>query len=358
MKAYVFSAPGKMVWKNLPKPELDEPFGAILSPVALSPCSSDIHTVFGGGKPKQKEHVLGHECVARVIKIGTKVKDFKVGDIVAVPAITPNWRAVDSQEGCERHAEEHFSGHKLGRTSPGVFAEYFSVSDADTTLAHIPTGITLKQALMCVDVMTTGLTGAEYAEIQTGDTVCVMGIGPVGLMAIAGAVHMGASRVIAVGSRAKCVEMARFYGASDVIGYRNGDVVDRVLEMTDGKGADSVIIAGGGDEVFTQAIDMVKYGKGVVSNVNYFGGEGNLVFPKFSDGRGMAGKTIHTELAKGGRARIERMLKMVQYGRIDPEPLITHMFYGLENIENALLLMKEKPADLIKAAVIINEVSL
>lgn len=76
----------------------------------------------------------------------------------------------------------------------------------------------------------------------------------------------------------------------------------------------------------------------------------------FGGGRGMAGKTIHTELAKGGRARVERMLKMVQYKRIDPQPLVTHTFYGLENIQTAFLLTKEKPADLIKAAVIIDEV--
>ena len=87
-------------------------------------------------------------------------------------------------------------------------------------------------------------------------------------------------------------------------------------------GTDSVIICGGNDEVFAQAIDMVRYGIGTVSNVNYFGGTGNLPFPKFSGGRGMAGKTIRTELAEGGRARIERMLSMVKYGRIHPEKLV------------------------------------
>ncbi len=358
MKAFVFSEPYKTEWREVPEPVLAEPYGAILSPVAVCACTSDVHTVFGGGKPKQTNHVLGHECVAKVVKTGAQVKDFKAGDIVAVPAITPDWRAVASQEGCERHAGEHFSGHRLGRTIPGVFAERFAIPDADTTLAHIPQGVTLKQALMCVDVMTTGLTGAEYAEINTGDTVCVLGIGPIGLMAIAGAAHMGAARIIAVGSRPKCVEAAKLYGASDVISYRDGDVVERVLAMTSGNGPDCVVIAGGGDEVFTQAVDMVKYGRGVISNVNYYGGDGALAFPKFSGGRGMAGKTIHTELAKGGRARIERMLKMVEYGRIDPEPLVTHTFYGFENIEKAFLLTKEKPADLIKAAVIINEVDL
>lgn len=351
MRAFVFDRPSGVVWKDVPIPSVVEPYGALLQPVLIAPCSSDAHTVFGGCVPKQENHILGHECVARVVQVASQVRDFKVGDIVAVPAITPNWRAVAIQEGCDRHADDHFSGHRLGRTWPGVFAEYFALPDADTTLAHIPEGVTLEQALMSVDVMTTGFTGAEYANIKMGDTVCVLGIGPIGLMAIAGALHLGAARIIAVGTRPICVRLAKEYGATDVISYKDGDVVEQVLTMTNGIGPDSVIIAGGGDEVFTQAVDMVRYGIGTISNVNYYGGTGCLGFPKFSGGRGMAGKTIHTELAKGGRARIERMLKMIQYGRVNPEPLITHKFKGLESIEKALVLMNDKPKDLIKAAV-------
>lgn len=351
MKALVFDKPKNTIWRDLPVPDVVEPFGALLEPLLVAPCSSDAHTVFGGGVPKQANQILGHECVARVVKVASRVRDFKTGDVVAVPAITPNWRAVAIQEGCDRHADDHFSGHRLGRTWSGVFAEYFALPDADTTLAHIPDGVTLEQALMSVDVMTTGFTGAEYANIKIGDTVCVLGIGPIGLMAIAGAAHLGASRIIAVGTRPICVELAKTYGATDIISYKDGDVVEQVLAMTNGIGPDSVIIAGGGDEVFTQAVDMVRYGIGTVSNVNYYGGTGCLGFPKFSGGRGMAGKTIHTELAKGGRARIERMLKMIQYGRVNPEPLVTHKFKGLESIEKALVLMNDKPKDLIKAAV-------
>ena len=351
MKALVFEGPGVVRWREVPTPELEEPYGAILSPVLLSPCSSDAHTVYGGGMPKQKCHILGHECIARVVAVASKVKDFSIGEIVAVPAITPNWRAVAIQEGNDRHADDHFSGHRLGRTWPGEFAELFAVPDADTTLAKIPDGVSIEQALMSVDVMTTGFTGAEYANIKSGDVVCVMGIGPVGLMAIAAAAHLGAARIIGVGTRPVCVDLARRYGANDIIGYRDGDVAKVVLEMTDGVGPDSVIIAGGGDEVFTQAVDMVRYGTGTVSNINYYGGTGCLGFPKFSGGRGMAGKTIHTELARGGRARIERMMRLIKYGRIDPGPLITHRFSGLDRIEEALALMRDKPRDLIKVAV-------
>lgn len=350
MKALCLKSPGIVGYCDVPEPILT-PWGAILTPVIVTPCSSDVHTAFGGGSPKAPNLVFGHEAVAQVIEVGEYVNDFKVGDIVAVPAITPDWREIDIQNGNYNHAGTPFSGHKLGRSIPGVFAEKFLINDADTTLAKIPQGVSLKQALMSVDVMTTGFTGAEAANIKVGDTVVVIGIGPIGLMAIAGARLLGAARIVAIGSRPKCVELAKKYGATDVISYKDGDVVEQVLEMTMHRGADSVIIAGGPDEVLAQAFDMVCYGIGTISNVNYFGGTGNLAFPKFSGGRGMAGKALHTSLCKGGRARIERMMAMIKYGRVDPEPLITHEQAGFEQIEKALYMMKDKPADLIKVAI-------
>ena len=354
MKAFVLKEPGVVGFADVPDPVLT-PYGAILKPIAVAPCSSDVHTVFGGGSRKAPNLVLGHECVAKVLEVGELVQDFKPGEIVAVPAITPNWRDRGIQECNFKHASAPFSGHQLGRTQPGVFSEKFLIPDADTTLAKIPEGVTLEQALMCVDVVTTGFTGAENANIKFGDTVVVMGIGPIGLMAVAGAKLSGASRILAVGSRPKCVDMAYRFGATEVLSYKNGDIVAQVMERTNGLGADSVIICGGNDEVFAQAIDMVRYGIGTVSNVNYFGGTGNLPFPKFSGGRGMAGKTIHNELACGGRVRIERMLSMVKYGRIEPECLVTHKLSGFDNVEKALYLMKEKPADLIKVMVTLEE---
>lgn len=351
MRAFVLKSPGVAGWYDeAPEPELT-PYGAILRPAAVAPCTSDVHTIFGGGSPKAPNLILGHECVAEIVETGELVRDFKPGEIVAVPAITPDWREPGIQEGNFKHAGAPFSGHQLGRSQPGVFAEKFLIADADTTLAKIPEGVSTEQALMCVDVMTTGFTGAESAEIQIGDTVVVMGIGAVGLMAIAGAAHLGAARILAVGSRAAGVRLAYKYGATEVLGYRNGDIAAQVLERTNGRGADAVIICGGNDEVFEQAVDMVRYGIGRIANVNYFGGTGSLSFPKFSGGRGMAGKTIRTELAKGGRVRIERMMSMAAYGRVNPAPLVTHRLHGFDKIEDALYLMKDKPQDLVKAAV-------
>lgn len=350
MKSFVLIEPGKVGWHDSPEPKLT-PYGAILRPIAVTPCSSDVHTVYGGGSRKAPNLILGHECVGEILETGNLVRDFKPGELVAVPAITPDWRDYGIQEGNFKHASAPFSGHQLGRSIPGVFAEKFLIPDADTTLAKIPHGVSLEQALMCVDVVTTGFTGAEYADIKIGDTVVVLGIGPIGLMAVEGARHLGAARILAVGTRPICVKLAKEFGATEVLSYKDGDVTEQVMERTGGLGADSVIICGGNDQVFSQAVDMVRYGIGTVSNVNYYGGTGSLAFPKFSGGRGMAGKTIRTELAKGGRARIERLLKMVQYGRIDPGKLVTHHLYGLSQVETALQMMKEKPEDLIKVMV-------
>lgn len=351
MKAFAHLGPHEVGWIDAPMPRLKQPYGAILQPLAVAPCSSDVHTIDGGKGPKIPNLILGHECVARVVEVAEEVRDFAPGDIVLIPAITPNWRATAIQEGNYGHAEAHFSGHLLGRTEPGVFAEYVSIADADTTLEHLPEDMSLQQGLMCVDVMTTGFTGAESANIKTGDVVCVIGIGPIGLMAVAGARCLGASRIIAVGSRPLCVDLARRYGATDIVDYHDGDIAEQVLRMTDEIGPDSVIIAGGGDEVFTQAVDMVRYGIGTIANVNYYGGEGSLHYPKFSGGRGMAGKSIRMELARGGRARLQRMIRMVQYGRVDPEPLVTHVLDGWDSLPQAIDMMRDKRSGAVKVMV-------
>lgn len=354
MKALAFVAARQVELIEAPEPELKQPYGAVLEPVVVAPCSSDVHTLDGGRPPKIPNLILGHECVAHVVAVAEQVKDFRVGDLVIVPAITPDWRATAIQECNFGHAEDHFAGHRLGRTWNGVFAEKFSIPDADTTLAHLPAWMSLEQGLMCADVMTTGFTGAEFAHIKTGDVVCVVGIGPIGLMAVAGARCMGASRIIAVGSRPQCVALARAYGATDIVDYHQGNIAEQVLALTDQLGADSVILAGGGDEVFTQAVDMVRYGIGTISNINYYGGTGSLMYPKFSGGRGMAGKSIYMELAKGGRVRMERMIRMIEYGRCDPAPMVTHRLNGLDAIPEAINMMRDKKSGAIKVMIRIN----
>lgn len=335
---------------DLPSPKLTGPYNAILTPLAISVCTSDVNTVYGSGSKKPDNLILGHEAVARVLKIGENVRDFKVGDIVVVPSMTPNFHDKDIQDGNFLHAGANFSANTLGRSTPGVFAREFEVADADLNLALLPEGVNLGSGLMCTDMATTGFTGAE--RVNFGDTVVVLGIGGVGLMAVCGAALRGAGRIIAVGSRGASVPLAYEYGASEVISYKNENITEYVLKATNGKGADVVIIAGGNDKTFSDAIDMVRYGVGKVVNLKLFTGDGSMEIPKFSSGRGMSGKSVYMELGKGGRVRMERLLSMVKYKRFEPEKLVTHTFEGFENVKTALELMRDKGNTVIKTMIL------
>ena len=249
------------------------------------------------------------------------------------------------------HSGGMLAGWKFSNFKDGVFAEYFHVNEADANMALIPEGIKPETAVMLCDMMPTGLHGAELADIRFGDTVCVIGIGPVGLMAVAGAVLRGASRVFAVGSRQVCVKAAEYYGATDFINYKDGDITKQIEEKTNNKGVDRVIIAGGGPETVEQAVRMIKPG-GKIGNVNYFGSGGAVSISLTPWGNGMAHKEITGGLMPGGRLRTEKLASLIKTGRIDPSRLITHTFYGFDKISEALELMREKPRDLIKPVVI------
>lgn len=340
---------GKIGWITKPIPECG-PLDAIVRPLALAPCTSDVHTVWAGAIGDRHDMILGHEAVGEVWQVGELVKDFKKGDRVIVPAITPDWGSAAAQAGFPMHSNCMLGGWKFSNYKDGVFAEYFHVNEADANLAKIPDGIDPVTAVMLPDMITTGFHGSELADIKLGDTVCVIGIGPVGLMSVAGADHMGASRIIAVGSRQHCCDIAREYGATDIVNYKNGPIYQQVLDLTEGKGVDKVIIAGGDVDTFADAVKMVKPG-GVIGSVNYLGEGDNIPIPRAEWGVGMSHKHIHGGLTPGGRLRMEKLASLIKYGKLDPTKLITHRFKGLKAVEQALLLMKDKPADLIKPVV-------
>lgn len=351
IKGFAMLKIGQVGWIEKDKPSCGV-MDAIVKPIAISPCSSDIHTVWAGAIGDRHDMILGHEAVGEVVEVGSLVKDFKVGDKVIIAAITPDWNSLEAQGGYAMHSGGMLAGWKFSNIKDGVFAEYFHVNDADGNMALIPDGIDPIDAVMLCDMVPTGFHGAELANVQFGDTVCVIGIGPVGLMAVAGAVLRGASRLFAVGSRPKCIEVAKEFGATDIINYKEGDIVEQIFEKTNGKGVDKVIIAGGDNDTFIQAIKILKPG-GHIGNVNYLG-EGEFIkIPRVEWGFGMGHKTISGGLMPGGRLRMEKLLLMMQTKRINPGKLITHRFHGIEHIEEALLLMKDKPKDLIKPVVII-----
>jgi len=351
MKGFAMLTIGKTGWIEKEKPKCG-PLDAIVRPIAVAPCSSDVHTVWAGALGDRHNMILGHEAVGEIVETGALVRDFKPGDRVIVPAITPDWNALESQAGYSMHSGGMLSGWKFSNFKDGVFAEFFHVNDADGNLAHLPDSIEPATAVMLSDMIPTGFHGVELADVQFGDSVCVIGIGPVGLMSVAGAALRGASRIYAVGSRPDCARVAREYGATEIINYREGDIVAQILEKTGGKGVDRVIIAGGDNDTMIQAVTMLKPG-GRIGNVNYLG-EGDYVkVPRVEWGCGMGHKTIAGGLMPGGRLRMEKLVSLIETGRLDPSKLITHRFEGFEHMEEALLLMKDKPKNLIKPVVVL-----
>lgn len=353
MKAFAMLKAGTTGWIDLPRPSCG-PFDAIVRPLAVAPCTSDIHTLYENSLGAKDCIVLGHECAGVVDEIGSEVRDFRIGDRVIVPAITPDWRTREIANGTNHcHCSGMLSGWKFSNIKHGVFADYVHVNDADMNLAHWPHGVTPAQAVMMSDMMSTGFHGAELARIKFGAACAVIGIGPVGLMAVRAAFLRGAGRIFAVGNRKVCADLAVEFGATDIVDYRREPATRQIMEATAGEGVDHVIIAGGPPEVLTCAVEICKPG-GVVGNVNYFSSGEFLPLPRRAWGSGMAHKQLNGGLTPGGRGRMERMANLVRYKRCDPGKLVTHIFKGSEHIPEALELMHHKPPMLIKPLVLLN----
>lgn len=353
MKGFAMIKIGEIGWIEKERPACG-PMDAIIRPLALSPCTSDVHTVWEGAIGERHNMILGHEGCGEVVEVGSLVKDFKPGDRVMVAAITPDWNSLAAQAGYPMHSGGMLAGWKFSNFKDGVFGEFIHVNDADGNLAHLPKEISTAEACMLSDMVPTGFHGAELADVQFGDTVLVIGIGPVGLMSVAGANLRGASRILVVGTRPNCIEAAKGYGATDVISYKDGPIDEQVMKLTGGQGVDKVIIAGGDNSTFEPAIKAVKAG-GKIGNVNYLG-EGTYVnIPRAEWGVGMGHKQINGGLMPGGRLRLEKLASLIVCGKLDVKPMLTHRFKGFEHVEDALLLMKDKPRDLIKPVVVIEE---
>ncbi|MDR2966484.1 MAG: NAD(P)-dependent alcohol dehydrogenase [Methanobacteriaceae archaeon] len=353
MKGFAMKKIGEVGWVEKDKPDIGA-YDALVRPIALAPCTSDIHTVWEGAVGERTDMILGHEALGVVDEVGSEVKDFKPGDKVIVPAITPDWYSDAALRGFSSQTGGALGGWKFSNFKDGVFGEYFHVNVADWNLAHLPEGMPLEAAVMIPDMLTTGFMGAENSNIPLGGSVAVLGIGPVGLSAIAGAELQGAGRIFAVGTRPKCVEVAKAYGATDIVSYKDGNTADQIVEATGGEGVDSVVVAGGGPDILIDAINAARAGS-VVSNINYFGTGDTLPIPREGWGVGMADINIATGLCPGGRVRMERLADIVKYGRMDPALMATHVFHGFDKVEEALMLMKDKPRDLIKPVVIVDE---
>lgn len=355
MKGLAMLGPGKMGWIEKERP-VPGPLEALVKPLIVAPCTSDVHMIWEDSMEEypgdRSQMILGHEAVAEVVEVGEMIKDFKPGDKVVVGCITPDWMSLEAQAGWHTHSGGMLGGWLYSNNYDGVFAEFFKVPQADANMALIPDSVDLVAAAMLPDMVATGFHAAELAQIEFGDTVAVFGIGPVGLMGVAAASLRGAARIIVVGSRKITFEVAKEYGATHFIDYKVEDPVEKILELTNQKGVDRVLVCGGGNGVIPQAFEVVKPG-GMIGNTNWYD-KGDLTIPRVAWGSGCGHKNLIGGQCPGGRYKMEKFLALLENKKLDPSKIVTHKYEGMENIEKCMVMMKEKPESFIKPVVIMN----
>lgn len=321
------------------------PGDAVVKTTAALICTSDVHTV-AGLLPVPEGRLLGHESVGIVHEIGEGVTSVQVGDRVAVNAVTPDGTCDNCQAGHTSQCGGALGGYRFTVQKDGNMAEYFHVNDADYNLAPIPADLSDEAAVYACDMLSTGIIGSENANIPVGGTVAIFAQGAVGLSATIGAKLRGAGLVITVEGIPGRQEMSRRFGADVVIDPASGNVVEQILSLTDG-GADSTVEALGNQVTFEAALYATRAG-GTLSNVGYHGESGpTLVMPLDAFGLGMAGKKIATDLCPGGRLRMERLMRLMVNGKIDPTPMTTHRM-GIDQVEEAFDMMTHKRDGIIK----------
>ena len=349
MRATVFRGVNDIAVEEVPRPHAG--FGQAVIRVTLTTiCGTDLHIV-RGEYPVKPGLVIGHEPVGVIEELGPGVTGFEIGERVLVGAITPCGQ-------CRACLSGHLSqcghgggyqaigGWQFGNTINGAQAEYLLVPYAQANLTRIPDQLTDEQAVLLADIASTGISGAEAAPVRIGDAVVVFAQGPIGLCATAGAKLMGASLIIGVDGDDHRLAMARRMGADVVLDYRAVDVVAEVKRLS-GDGADVAIEALGTQSTFENALRSLRPG-GTLSSLGVYSGKLQMPYDAFAAGLG--DHRIITTLCPGGKERMRRLLNLVQSGRFDPTPLITHRF-SLDQITEGYQLFGERSDGVLKVAI-------
>ncbi len=350
MRAAVFHGPNDIRVGTVPRPR-PGPGEAVIRVTLTTICGTDVH-ILKGEYPVRPGLVVGHEPVGVIEELGPGVVGYEVGERVLVGAITPCGQChaclIGKPAQCGHGSGyEAIGGWRFGNTIDGAQAEYVLVPFAQANLAKIPETLTDEQVVLLADIASTGFAGAESGQVRIGDTVVVFAQGPIGLCATAGARLMGAARVIGVDGDPNRAAMAKRMGADIVLDPEAVDVVAEVKRLTGGIGADVAIEALGLQVTFESALRSVRPG-GTLSSLGVYSGKLQVPYDAFAAGLG--DHTIITTLCPGGKERMERLMRMVETGRFDPTPLITHRF-GLDQIVEAYDLFSNRRDGVLKVAI-------
>ena len=346
MKAAIFAEPGRIVLEDKPVPSIG-PLDALIRVTTTTICGTDVH-ILKGEYPVERGLTVGHEPVGVIEKLGSAVSGFQEGDRVIAGAITPCGQCRSCLGGTPSQCGgKAMGGWQIGNTIDGCQAEFVRIPHAQANLAKIPDQLTDEQVLMCPDIMSTGFGGAEFGKIRIGDSVAIFAQGPIGLCALVGAKLMGATRIITVDGIPERLEMSRQLGADFTINFREQEPVSAIRELTDGVGVDVAIEALGTQSTFENCLRVLRPG-GTLSSLGVYSGK--LSIPLDAIAAGLGDHKIVTSLCPGGNERMRRLMNVLDSGRTDLRPLVTHR-YTLDQIEEAYDLFANQLDGVLKIAV-------
>jgi|SRR6185369_912672 len=326
MKALVYHGPGHRAWEEKPRPTIREAGDAIVRITTSTICGTDLHIMKGDVPTVTDGRILGHEGIGIIEEAGTGVADFRKGDKVLISCITSCGKCDFCRKSMYSHCLK--GGWILGNKIDGTQAEFVRIPYADTSLYHIPESADEEALVMLSDILPTGFEcGVLNGQVKPGDTVAIVGAGPVGLAALLTAQFYSPAVLIMIDLDDNRLKVAKEFGATEVVNSSDGKAVERVMELTGGAGVDVSIEAVGVPATFDICQEIVGAG-GRLANIGVHGKPVELHIEKLWD-RNIA---LTTRLVD--TTTTPMLLKVVQSGKIQPGKLATHRF-ALNNIMKA-----------------------
>ena len=269
MRALVYHGPGKKALEERPKPVIKDPTDAIVKLSKSTICGTDLHIMKGDVPTVTDGRILGHEGVGIAESIGSAVSNFRVDDRVLISCITSCGKCDYCKKGMYSHCEN--GGWILGNKIDGTQAEFVRIPYADTSLYHIPEGIDEEALVILSDVLPTGYEcGVLNGQVKPGDTVAIVGAGPIGLAALLTAQFYSPAEIIMIDTDTYRLDITKKFGATDVINSSDGKAVENLMTLTKERGADVVIEAVGIPATFDICQGIVAAG-GHIANIGVHG---------------------------------------------------------------------------------------
>lgn len=335
MKALVYHGPGKRAYEEKPMPVIKDATDVIVRITKTTICGTDLHIMKGDVPSVTDGRILGHEGVGVIEKMGENVSNFRIGDHVLISCISSCGRCTNCKKGMYSHCENG-GGWILGNLIDGTQAEYVRIPFADNSLYPIPPGAEEDALVLLSDILPTGFEcGVLNGKIKPGDTVAVIGAGPIGLAVLLTAQFYSPSAIIMVDNDDNRLEVAKKFGATLVLHNDLGNAAEKIMALTNNRGVDVAVEAIGIPSSFEICQEIVTAG-GHIANVGVHGKPVQLNLEKLWS----QNITLTTGLVDTVTTPL--LLKTVLAGKLPLDQLVTHHFMldqvmqAYDTFENAM----------------------